>query len=1136
MCKPARPKREVGILDTTSFATLSGEATPSFGYLPDPDRIDVPLARGRFSRALVLDLAVRSLADDVDECRALWGSAVVLPEGVYWFEGTESPMIVQVAVGAPSDTAMIAPVDEITQEHPLASALGWAEQLWSEGAVVPAPTFAVNDVAVLQPGDVDITVRGRRFLTSQWTYTVVGDGRQQDVLESQLKPRPQVDSPRSWVTEVPTSASRFGATLTRAKLLGKFADTLFSFRATRTTFRPYQFKPVLKLLQTGKAHLLIADEVGLGKTIEAGLIWTEMEARQEADRVLIVCPSSLLTKWKEEMADRFGFELSELDSNGLKEFLDLHQRNRLPRRRAYICSLERLRMWDGLEVTKEIPPHFDLVIVDEAHSMRNQDTKSYALGTEISEWADNLVFLTATPINLRQEDLLNLLELLAPGDYGDIRDLELRLEPNRITNSVGAKLLKKGIRGRDLLDELNGLASTALGASLIHRPDFKLLTDLLDKDELTPSDIVTAKRYLAELNTLSTVITRTKKVEVDDRKAKRTEERREVTWNHVEEDFYQEYLKWCQHRAAEMGRPLYFAMQMPLRLASACLPMARRAVLDPTGFGRLSDADSDESSTRLDPHPELVAAARALPPGLDSKFDKLREVLGTLHQSGRRALLFTHSRPTLSYLIDRLSDDFRVAVMHGGVSRDQRRQVMADFRAGHYDFVLANRVASEGLDFEFCSAVINYDLPWNPMEIEQRIGRIDRIGQTEEAILVVNFVNPSTIDERILVRLLDRIQIFESSIGSLEPIIAVNAPRVLQAGFDFALTPEQREQKLHEALTAIEEQRAGIKDVADASSALLVSNDVDVAGLEDDLVRSGRYIGQQELALLLDDWAEIDGATGVRFASDQQTVELFGNPAMAARLDDFARKSQRTDAETKSISRNLRMEIALPLVLNQELARTGGGNLLTATSPLVMAAATVPGHRQARFASLRIAAADEDVTPGTYVAVLAKATSASLGGDEIWGSAVTLDGRTAGEEPVNALLAALAEGRLADAPITGAGDLPRLAERALDQLGFRHASEGAVRTREFGALKEARKITLQDQHRRRLEAINNRINTSVLRGRGERSIDLFRSQLRRAQERHDRLVAELENQPVPEIGLQPLVACVLHVVAKGELA
>lgn len=1116
----------------TSPLLPGGELAPCFGYLPDPQRTDVPLGRAEFSRALVLDLPVRDLVSRAGAVRVLRGSDLALPKGVYWFEGIDAPMLLQVGAGAPPGDATVVQVGSFDEAHPLAAAWSWAEQLWKHAEDVPTPRFNINDVAVIQPNDIDVTIRDRKFLRSQWIYSVIGDGRQQHVSESRIHPRPQVDSPRSWVAQLPTPASRFGATLTRAKLLGKFADTLFSFRATRTTFRPYQFKPVLKLLQTGKAHILIADEVGLGKTIEAGLIWTELEARQEADRVLVVCPSSLLAKWKEEMADRFGFELIELDRNGLNDFLQRHLQNRLPRRTAYICTLERLRTWAGLEQLRDIPPNFGLVVVDEAHAMRNQDTRSYALGTQLAEWAETLVFLTATPINLHQADLLNLLELLAPGDYGELHDLELRLEPNRIINSVASKLVRKGIGGRDLLRELEGLSSTAIGASLVARPDFELLASLLDQDELTPRDIVSAKRYLSELNTLSTVITRTKKVEVDDRKAKRAERRREVSWKPVEDAFYDEYLAWCRNRAAELGSPLYFAMQMPLRLASACLPMARRAVLDPNGFGRLSDADSEESCERLEPHPELVAAARALPDGVDSKFDGLRDVMRELHGSGRQALLFTHSRPTLAYLRERLGDEFRVAVMHGGVGREQRRNIMADFRAGGYDFVLANRVASEGLDFEFCSAVVNYDLPWNPMEIEQRIGRIDRIGQREEVILVVNFVNHKTIDEDIVDRLLQRIRIFESSIGALEPILAESAPKALQAGFDFTLSAEQREQKVHEALTAIEEQLAGIKDVADASSALLVANDVDIAGLEDDLLRTGRYIGQRELALLLADWAHIDEAAGVRFLADGRIVELRGNPAMAARVDELTRSQQRTRAETMEISAQLRSELSVSLVLDQELARTGGGTLLTATSPLVMAAARVPGHRQARFASLQVTTAESDVRPGVYVAVLVKALGAARGRDEIWGWAVTDAGRSAGEEPVNALLAALAEGRLADAPLPRIDGLGDLADMAMDELHMRYLDEQAARDREFRAFQVAQHVTLEDQHRRRIDAIENRIATVRARGGQERMIDLFRAQLRRAHEKHARLLAEMGSKQQEEIRLEPLAACVLHVAAE----
>lgn len=1120
----------------TSMDSSAMRPSQSFGYHPDPEQLDVALDRGEFARALVLDGPVRSLVSHVKECRVLGRPDVELPEGLYWFQGIDGgALILQVALGAPPGDATVVALELLTDDHPLMAAFAWAEQFWVGGHVVPAPRFDLNEAAVTHPGDVDVVIRDRVFLggkSGRWSYTVIVEGHQQTVIESSLKARPDLDDPRAWVTREPTPAPRFGATLTRAKLQSKFANTLFSFRATRTTFRPYQFKPVLKLLQTGKARILIADEVGLGKTIEAGLIWTELEARREADRVLIVCPAGLVGKWKEEMDDRFEFDLVELDTASLRTFLEKHRQNRLPRRQAYICSIERLRSWEGIEELDDLPPEFDLVIVDEAHSMRNLDTKSYALGTRLTEWADNLVFLTATPINLRQEDLLNLLELLAPGDYGDIRDLELRLEPNRIINAVAARLVEKGVSGRELSARLDELKRTALGAPLMQRPEFKLLKEVLAKDNLKPRDVVEAKRYLADLNTLSTVITRTKKVEVDDRKSKRVLDRHEVRWTQVEVDFYDEYLQWCRERAKAMGRPLHFAMQMPLRLASACLPMARRAVLEPKAFGDITDADSaDAPVVRLEPHAKLIAAAKRLPEDVDTKFDDLYKELRELHQQGRRALVFTHSRPTLAYLKQRLEVAFRVEVMHGGINREQRRRIMAEFRAGGYDFVLANRVASEGLDFEFCSAVVNYDLPWNPMEIEQRIGRIDRIGQVEEAMLVVNFVNEATIDERILSRLLDRIGIFESSIGPLEPIIAANAPRALEIGFDFSLTPEQREQKMHEVETAIEEQRAGLQDVSDASTALLVSNDVDVAGLEDDLMRTGRYIGQHELAQLLDDWARVDGAPGIRFAEGRRTAELYGNPVMAGRIEELAKAGQRTRSETSGLTTLLRSEMPISLVLDQELARTGGGKLLTATSPLAMAAAAVPGHRQARFASLRISAAAGDVVPGVYVVVMSKAVSASRGGDEIWGAAVTLSGRDAGDGPANALLAALAEGNLVDAPLQAIDRLERLADRAQNQLTERHQREQAKRDHEFAALQEARAITLKEQHQRKVVTIDNRIATARARGRGERAIALFESQRRRAEQRFEALSAELKREVRPEIRLEPLAACVIEILA-----
>jgi len=147
------------------------------------------------------------------------------------------------------------------------------------------------------------------------------------------------------------------------------------------------------------------------------------------------------------------------------------------------------------------------------------------------------------------------------------------------------------------------------------------------------------------------------------------------------------------------------------------------------------------------------------------------------------------------------------------------------------------------------------------MEIEQRIGRIDRIGQKEETILVVNFVNDSTIDERILTRLLDRIDIFESSIGALEPIISANAPKVLQAGFDFTLTEAQRNRRSAKPLPRSRSSASACKSSPTLlARSLSATTSMSPAGRRPH--QNGPIHRQRELALLLDDWARVDGAPG----------------------------------------------------------------------------------------------------------------------------------------------------------------------------------------------------------------------------------------------------------------------------------
>ncbi|RWR22907.1 hypothetical protein D8Y24_07380 [Agrococcus lahaulensis] len=1104
-----------------------------FGYHPIPDDLSVVLGKGDFQRAVVVDHPVAELYEAVQAVRVVGEPAPPLPAGIYWFLGLEAAMLLQVGVG-PIGAADLLELDawDDDLEHPLIDAWSWSEHFWERGALVPPPRFEVAQRVVTVPAHDEVEIRSRSYSGESWSYRVFGEGGPRTQLERKLEPISATSSPDEWVLGARTPAARFGATLTRTKLRGRFADTVYSFGASRTVFWPYQFKPVLKLLETGRARILIADEVGLGKTIEAGLIWTELEARHEADRVLIVCPSVLVDKWRDEMTERFGFELTHLHRDELHRFLSQHREDRLPKRRAYVVSLETMRSWEALEELADHPPQFDLVIVDEAHSMRNTDTKSYELGLQLSEWTlgSSMVFLTATPINLRETDLLHLLGLLEPGDYETIEDLEARLEPNAVLNAVGRMLSRADATATDFDDALRELNGLAFERAITLRPEFAELKTILRRAPLRAKDVVAARRLIGELNALSTTVTRTRRADVDEQKALRDAEPGvEIVWNPAESAFYTEYLAWCQARARLSGTPMYFSMQMPIRLASTSVHLAARQVLSRDPEFLRGDTEADLPRSWVEPHPALVDSAKRVLATDDTKLLRLGSVLEELHGMGRQALLFTWSKATLSHLQSAFTDRYRIAVLNGDVPRDRRRAIMKDFRAGGYDFLFANRVASEGLDFEFCSAVINYDLPWNPMEVEQRIGRIDRIGQQSEKIVIRNFYNEEAIDSRIMYKVLQRIEIFERSIGELEPIIGQHMD-VLKQAMDFTLTRSQQEAKAQQFLQAIEAQKAGLQEVAESAAGLIISSSVEIAGFEEELIASGRYLGQLELAHLIDDWAVIDGGDRLQWSDDGKTVELLGSAAMALRVQELVQLGRRTRGEVGTAIADLQNRVPINLAIDQELSRTSGVELLSANHTLVNAAVRVPAFRQARFASVRTRA-NAEVPPGRYLVVLAHAEHASRGGDEIWGAAVSFDGVPAGEAPADTVLAALARGTLQEGAEVDVFVLPRLARIAMGRLENRLQEVQDRRETEEGALSQSRRALLTEQHERRMRTIERRMQTLVERGRGDRVVHMTRGQLKRQQDRYLQLLAELEARKVPAVSLHYLAVCALEVTS-----
>lgn len=1105
----------------------------TYGYHPIQNDLEALVSLIAINQLLIVGSDVPDLIDQVGEARYLQDSNLQLPVGIYWF-GDESISIMVVTEGPMSGPGELVPTESVMQNDTLHVAKQWFQSLWNRSMAITKPIFNVGDEVIVRTTGQDSVVRMRSFSSGVWLYEIRLDGRRQQLAEQHIELFPDDDDPIAWVETKPAPAERFAATLTRAKLEGSLSDTVFSFRATRTIFRPYQFKPIIKLLETGKSRLLIADEVGLGKTIEAGLVWTELEARGNADRVLIVSPSSLVAKWRSEMDERFNFNLVELSGQNLKDFEEKAKIGRLPKRGAYIGSLERLRKWEALDELSELIESFDLIVFDEAHYLRNVGTKSNALGALLGEMTDNMVFLSATPLNLRSEDLFNLLDLLSPGEFGDAQSLDEQLQPNAILNQIGESLSDISVTSEERLDLLNSLKDLTFGGPLLSRIETDLLVEILSSDILSPAEIVRAKRLIADLNALSAVVTRTRKVEVDENKAIRDPKMVSVQWTREEEDFYREYYAWCKARADLAGTAIGFSMQMPLRLASACLPAAKDSVLAWESESNITldeDASNGQSSVKssVAPHRELIAAAIAIGEQ-DSKLSELEKQVSELLIQKKQALLFTFSRPTLNYLKTHLSKFARVAVMHGGVSKETRRQIMSQFRQGEYDLVLANKVASEGLDFEFCSTVINYDLPWNPMEIEQRIGRIDRIGQQEEKMIIINFFNDSTIDESILSKVLMRIGVFERSIGALEPIIQSKLHDIEQTLLDFSLTKKQRDFKANQAMEAMEAQSAGIEEFSSAASFLLTSNDVDVTGMEEDLVRTGKYVGPFELVHLLDDWVATVGAPRIVVSLDGKSISLRGNTRMAEQVRSLVAAGKRSTAEVQETISTLQSEVEMSLVLDQELARTAGGELLTSTHPLVLAALTVPGFQNSRYSSLSVPKGESSVAPGRYFLQLAVSEWTGVrAGREIWGAAVDSTGNEVSEEVVNLLLASLATGSITEGWDRNlAISETEAVSRTSKALNRRYVRESQLREREASALTEARRISTEQLHKRKLSSIDSRIETAKSRG-NVNVLPAFRAQRNKAIQRNEDLLRTITESLNVTMKLQPLAVCEVEV-------
>ena len=655
------------------------------------------------------------------------------------------------------------------------------------------------------------------------------DGSVQTYYASQLQAEEQPDEDFQ-----PLSCEQFHAYLTALQIRHPSLSTLYSLNAARVDFIPYQFRPVLRFIRSDRPRLLIADGVGVGKTIEAGLILRELQARREIKSILIICPRPLVTerKWELEMKrfdERFThldgktlrYCINEMDSEG--EWPDRHRKTILP----YSLFDEALLHGPGPKGKKkpgkgllslDPPPRFDLVIVDEAHHIRNQNTYTHQAVRFFCEHAEAAVFLTATPIQLGSHDLFVLLNTLRPDLILDQESFGHIAEPNPFINqAVDHARAQEPDWIEHSTAALDQAAATSWGQAILqHNPEFRRIRSHLAKGSVAADERIQLITNLEALHTFSGIINRTRRRDIGAFTIRKPETVT-VDFTPDQQQLHDELLRV----QAEIFSQLYgdinvkFLMTTIRRQAASCL-YGLAPFLEDILNRHLDDLEW-EGTNGTDPTPPggvigsiqsqiqtILEKAQALDPH-DPKLKKLRTIIRDKQElPNNKIMLFSSFRHTLSYLDKHLrADGVRVGMIHGGTPDEERMTLRNRFEkpredSDALDVLLFSEVGCEGLDYQFCDCIVNYDLPWNPMRVEQRIGRIDRNGQQSESVAIVNLITPGTVDADIYERCLLRIGVFEHALGSNEEILGDISKEIKNIAENYSLSEEERRAKLQQ--------------------------------------------------------------------------------------------------------------------------------------------------------------------------------------------------------------------------------------------------------------------------------------------------------------------------------------------------
>jgi ERCC4-related helicase len=703
---------------------------------------------------------------------------------------------------------------------------------------IPEPARKVNAIAseetmpknVIAKDSIVHLISDRKKVGVVLSVSDIGDTKKYDVfIDGSLKSyfAGQIELEQEKQQTENSDISDLLRTLTARQITCPSSNTLYSINSSRIDFVPYQFRPVIKLIKSDTPRLLIADSVGVGKTIEAGLILEEMKAREPLDIIVIICPKPLVAerKWEWEMKEKFGEEFIPADSGTLRQIIQDYTRDGVwdDRYKRLIIPYSILTKdllhgvigrgaHSGLE-NMDPPPFFDMVIVDEAHHVRNPN-QAHNVVRFFCEHANCVLFLTATPIQLGNQDLFTLLNMLFPDIVIDKASFDAMAQPNEyITRAV--KLLRAGSgHENEVLDVLRDAVLTEWGGKVIGpNPIYKNTVALLSNGDISREKRINLINDVESLHSFSHMINRTRRQDIEEFCVRRA---------YTVESNFTEQQKKLHDELIEFEKTvlsiLYgnisakFLMSMISRQAASCLfglaPFIRDLVAK--RLAQLFDEYDDELDNfdlelgKIGEMAKNVVIQAENLPAEDPKYDTLAEILKERQKfGGGKTIIFSTFRHTLAYLHRRIKNELKIRVeqVDGSVPDEDRFVLRERFALpkedpNALDALLFSEVGAEGLDYQFCNAIVNYDLPWNPMRIEQRIGRIDRRGQKSEVVHIYNCITADTIDADIYFRCFERIQIFEKSLGECSDILGEIENSVKEIAFDPSLTEEERRIKL----------------------------------------------------------------------------------------------------------------------------------------------------------------------------------------------------------------------------------------------------------------------------------------------------------------------------------------------------